>query len=89
MTTKIQFKLSNDVLLTIIKMVEQTNDLIVHSVDEALLISIKEDLLTKLEDKAKTIQKQTSILDHNKKHLVVLKYHEAYTMYKLLQSMFI
>lgn len=84
MTTKIQFKLSNDVLLTIIKMIEQTNGFIVHSIDEALLISIKEDLLVKLEDKAKTIQKQTSILDHNKKHIVVLKYHEAYTMYKLI-----
>jgi len=88
MTTKIQFKLSNDVLLTVIKMVEQTDDFIVQSINDALLISIKEDLIAKLEDKAKTIQKQTSILDHNKKHAIVLKYHEAYTMYKLLEVVY-
>lgn len=88
MTTKIQFKLSNDVLLTVIQMVEKTDDYIVQSIKDALLISIKEDLLTKLEDKAKNIQKQISILDHNKKHAIVLKYHEAYTMYKLLELVY-
>lgn len=88
MTTKIQFKLSNDILLTVIQMVEKTDDYVVLSIKDALLVSIKEDLLTKLEDKAKTIQKQVSILDHNKKHAIVLKYHEAYTMYKLLELIF-
>ncbi|WP_410878489.1 hypothetical protein [Myroides sp. DW712] len=88
MTTKIQFKLSNDVLLTVIQMVEKTDDYVVQSIKDALLVSIKEDLLAKLEDKAKNIQKQVSILDHNKKHAVVLKYHEAYTMYKLLELVY-
>lgn len=88
MTTKIQFKLSNDILLTVIQMVEKTDDYVVQSIKDALLISIKEDLLAKLEDKAKNIQKQVSILDHNKKHAIVLKYHEAYTMYKLLELVF-
>ncbi|WP_158961572.1 hypothetical protein [Myroides fluvii] len=88
MTTKIQFKLSNDVLLTVIQMVEKTDDYVVQSIKDALLVSIKEDLLAKLEDKAKNIQKQVSILDHNKKHAIVLKYHEAYTMYKLLELVY-
>ncbi len=88
MTTKIQFKLSNDVLLTVIQMVEKTDDYVVQSIKDALLVSIKEDLLVKLEDKAKNIQKQVSILDHNKKHAIVLKYHEAYTMYKLLELVY-
>lgn len=88
MTTKIQFKLSNDILLTVIQMVEKTDDYVVLSIKDALLVSIKEDLLAKLEDKAKTIQKQVSILDHTKKHAIVLKYHEAYTMYKLLELIF-
>ncbi|MBB1148685.1 hypothetical protein H4K35_00820 [Myroides sp. NP-2] len=88
MTTKIQFKLSNDVLLTVIQMVEKTDDYIVRSIKDALLVSIKEDLIAKLEDKAKNIQKQVSILDHNKKHAIVLKYHEAYTMYKLLELVY-
>ncbi len=88
MTTKIQFKLSNDVLLTVIQMVEKTDDYIVRSIKDALLVSIKEDLIAKLEDKAKNIQKQISILDHNKKHAIVLKYHEAYTMYKLLELVY-
>lgn len=88
MTTKIQFKLSNDILLTVIQMVEKTDDYVVQSIKDALLVSIKEDLLAKLEDKAKNIQKQVSILDHNKKHAIVLKYHEAYTMYKLLELVY-
>jgi len=88
MTTKIQFKLSNDILLTVIQMVEKTDDYVVQSIKDALLVSIKEDLLAKLEDKAKNIQKQVSILDHNKKHVIVLKYHEAYTMYKLLELVY-
>ncbi|MCO7722435.1 hypothetical protein NJB85_04480 [Myroides odoratimimus] len=86
MIAKIQLKLNNDVLLTVIKMVKHTDDYIVENVTDALLISIKEDLINKLEDKAKTIQKQVSILDHNKKHSLVLKYHEAYSMYKLLEA---
>lgn len=88
MTTKIQFKLSNDILLTVIQMVEKTDDYVVRSIKDALLVSIKEDLIAKLEDKAKNIQKQISILDHNKKHAIVLKYHEAYTMYKLLELVY-
>ena len=88
MTTKIQFKLSNDILLTVIQMVEKTDDYVVQSIKDALLVSIKEDLIAKLEDKAKNIQKQISILDHNKKHAIVLKYHEAYTMYKLLELVY-
>ncbi|WP_026038643.1 hypothetical protein [Myroides injenensis] len=86
MIAKIQLKLNNDVLLTVIKMVQQTDDYLVENVTDALLISVKEDLINKLEDKAKNIQKQVSILDHNKKHSMVLKYHEAYTLYKLLDA---
>ncbi|MEC4112777.1 hypothetical protein VSO92_01440 [Myroides pelagicus] len=86
MIAKIQLKLNNDILLTVIQMVKQTNDYIIENVTDALLISVKEDLITKLEDKAKNIQKQTSILDHNKKHSIILKYHEAYSLFKLIQS---
>ncbi|MVX35511.1 hypothetical protein [Myroides sp. LoEW2-1] len=86
MIAKIQLKLNNDVLLTVIKMIKQTDDYVVENVTDALLISVKEDLITKLEDKAKNIQKQVSILDHNKKHSLVLKYHEAYSLYKLVES---
>lgn len=88
MIAKIQLKLNNDVLLTVIKMVKHTDDYVVENVTDALLISIKEDLINKLEDKAKTIQKQVSILDHNKKHSLVLKYHEAYSLYKLLDAVY-
>lgn len=88
MIAKIQLKLNNDVLLTVIKMVKHTDDYLVENVTDALLISIKEDLINKLEDKAKTIQKQVSILDHNKKHSLVLKYHEAYSLYKLLDAVY-
>ncbi|MGL4581768.1 MAG: hypothetical protein ACRCVU_02175 [Flavobacterium sp.] len=69
-------------------MVKHTDDYLVENVTDALLISIKEDLINKLEDKAKTIQKQVSILDHNKKHSLVLKYHEAYSLYKLLDAVY-
>jgi hypothetical protein len=88
MIAKIQLKLNNDVLLTVIKMIKHTDDYIVENLTDALLISIKEDLINKLEDKAKTIQKQVSILDHNKKHSLVLKYHEAYSLYKLLDAVY-
>ncbi|WP_090405703.1 hypothetical protein [Myroides phaeus] len=88
MIAKIQLKLNNDVLLTVIKMVQQTDDYAVKNITDALLISTKEDLITKLEEKAKNIQKQVSILDHNKKHSLVLKYHEAYSLYKLLDAVF-
>ncbi|WP_158210057.1 hypothetical protein [Myroides phaeus] len=88
MIAKIQLKLNNDVLLTVIKMVQQTDDYAVKNVTDALLISTKEDLITKLEEKAKNIHKQVSILDHNKKHSLVLKYHEAYSLYKLLDAVF-
>ncbi|MDR0196119.1 MAG: hypothetical protein LBI73_13445 [Myroides sp.] len=88
MIAKIQLKLNNDVLLTVIKMVKHTDDYIVENVTDALLISIKEDLINKLEDKAKNIQKQVSILDHNRKHSLVLKYHEAYSLYKLLDAVY-
>lgn len=88
MIAKIQLKLNNDVLLTVIKMVQQTDDYAVKNVTDALLISTKEDLINKLEDKAKNIHKQVSILDHNKKHSLVLKYHEAYSLYKLLDAVF-
>ncbi|WP_418887949.1 hypothetical protein [Myroides oncorhynchi] len=88
MIAKIQLKLNNDVLLTVIKMVKHTDDYVVENVTDALLISIKEDLIYKLEDKAKTIQKQVSILDHNKKHSLVLKYHEAYSLFKLLDAVY-
>ncbi len=88
MIAKIQLKLNNDVLLTVIKMVQQTDDYAVNNITDALLISTKEDLINKLEDKAKNIHKQVSILDHNKKHSLVLKYHEAYSLYKLLDAVF-
>ncbi|MDR0228141.1 MAG: hypothetical protein LBI72_03655 [Flavobacteriaceae bacterium] len=85
MKTKIQLKLNSDVLITVIQMIEQTDNYLIETTLDAILISIKEDLVDKLIDKSKNIQKQVSILDHNKKHLVVLKYHEAYTLCQLLQ----
>ena len=86
MTTKIQLKLTNDVLLTVLQMIQHLEGFEIDNLTNALLESIREDLIAKLEEKAKTIQRQTSILDHNKKNGVILKYHEAYTLYKLLEK---
>lgn len=86
MITKIQLKLNNDVLSTIIQILEQTNNQKIDTLNLALLHSIKDDLLVKFEEKAKNIQKQTSILDHNKKHNFILKYHEAYALHQLLSE---
>ncbi|MDR2222052.1 MAG: hypothetical protein LBE34_04840 [Flavobacteriaceae bacterium] len=86
MRNKIQLKLNSDVLITVIQMIEKTDNYSIETTLDAIIISIKEDLVEKLIEKSKTIQKQVSILDHNKKHLVVLKYHEVYTLHTLLEQ---
>lgn len=86
MIAKIQIKLNNDILSTVIQSLEQTNNQKTDTLQLALLNSIKADLLIKFEEKTKNIQKQISILDHNKKHNFILKYHEAYALHQLLSQ---
>ncbi|MHC5352836.1 hypothetical protein ACYSNX_01370 [Myroides sp. LJL115] len=86
MIPKISLKLNNDVLLTVIDLLEQNQTFLVNNITDALVLSCQEELIVLLHNKAKSVQKQVSILDHNKKHSITLKYHLGYSLLKLLES---
>ncbi|TDS61541.1 hypothetical protein [Myroides indicus] len=86
MITKIQIKLNNDILPAVIQVLEHTKNQKTDTLQLAVLNSIRADLLIKFEEKTKNIQKQISILDHNKKHNFVLKYHEAYALHQFISQ---
>ncbi len=85
MIQKISLKLNNDVLLTVIKILENTDLYLVKNITDAFVISCKEELISLLANRAKSVQIQVSILDHNKKQSLTLKFHQGYTLFKLLE----
>lgn len=82
----IEPKLTADQVFAVAKLLEQVYETYPSSnPDQKLVRSISFDLADKFTTKQRTVYKSNSLFDTKKKYKMTLKYHEAFTLYAIVQ----
>jgi hypothetical protein len=84
---KIELKLTSDQIFAAANLLEQVNRISTPSTtQDKINKSISLDLSDKFTSKNKSLQKSNSLFDFKKKYKMALKYHEANTLFEVVNQ---
>jgi hypothetical protein len=84
---KIELKLTADQIVAVAKLLEQvTESSLPSSTQDKVNKSISFDLSDKFASKKSSVKKSNSLFDFKKRHKMSLKYHEANTLFEVVNQ---